>query len=201
MTNLTHLTIAEALKGLEAKDFTAVEITQAHIDAMAGAKALNAFITETPDLAIEQAKESDKRRADGKAGDLDGIPIAMKDLFCTKDVQTTAASHILEGFTPQYESTVSQKLKDAGTIMLGKANLDEFAMGSSNTTSYFGNVISPWKREGDDAQLVPGGSSGGSAAAVAARIAMGATGTDTGGSIRQPAAFCGIAGIKPTYGR
>lgn len=201
MTNLTHLTIAEALKGLEAKDFTAVEITQAHIDAMAGAKSLNAFITETPDLAIEQAKESDKRRADGNAGDLDGIPIAMKDLFCTKDVQTTAASHILEGFVPQYESTVSQKLKDAGTVMLGKANLDEFAMGSSNTTSYFGNVISPWKRDGDDAQLVPGGSSGGSAAAVAARIAMGATGTDTGGSIRQPAAFCGIAGIKPTYGR
>jgi aspartyl-tRNA(Asn)/glutamyl-tRNA(Gln) amidotransferase subunit A len=202
MTDLTNLTIAEALNGLTKKDFTSEELTQAHIDAMAGAKSLNAFITETPELALEQAKESDKRRADGKAGDLDGIPIAMKDLFCTKDVQTTAASHILEGFIPQYESTVSQKLKDAGTIMLGKANLDEFAMGSSNTTSYFGNVISPWKRnDGSNAELVPGGSSGGSAAAVAARIAMGATGTDTGGSIRQPAAFCGIAGIKPTYGR
>lgn len=202
MTSLTRLTIAEALKGLENKDFTSVELTQAHIDAMATAKNLNCFIVETPDLALEQAAESDKRRASGDARDLDGIPIAMKDLFCTKDVQTTAGSHILEGFKPEYESTVSQNLLSAGTVMLGKANLDEFAMGSSNTTSHYGNVINPWKRkDGSNAELVPGGSSGGSAAAVAARIAMASTGTDTGGSIRQPAAFCGITGIKPTYGR
>lgn len=201
MTKLTDMTIAEALKGLESKDFTAVEITQAHIDAMTAAKELNCFITETPDLALERAAESDQRRSSGDAGSMDGIPIAMKDLFCTEGVQTTAASHILEGFIPEYESTVSQKLRDAGTVMLGKVNLDEFAMGSSNTTSYFGNVENPWKRDGDDTVLVPGGSSGGSASAVAARIAMAATGTDTGGSIRQPAAFCGISGIKPTYGR
>ena len=201
MTDLTHLTIAQALTGLEKKDFTAVELAQAHIDAMANAKALNAFITETPEIALKQAGESDKRRASGNAGALDGIPLAIKDLFCTKGVQTTAASHILEGFVPEYESTVTQKLFDDGAVMLGKANLDEFAMGSSTTTSYFGNTINPWKREGDNADLVPGGSSGGSSAAVAARIAMGATGTDTGGSIRQPAAFCGISGIKPTYGR
>lgn len=202
MTNLTDMTMAEALKGLENKDFTSVELTQSHIDAMELARNLNAFIVETPELALEQAAASDKRRAEGKAGDLDGIPIAMKDLFCTKGVQTTAASKILEGFVPEYESTVSQKLLDAGTVMLGKANMDQFAMGSANTTSAFGNVISPWKRnDGSNAELVPGGSSGGSAAAVAARIAMAATGTDTGGSIRQPAAFCGITGIKPTYGR
>ncbi len=201
MTNLTNLTITEALKGLESKDFSAVELTQAHIDAMGKAKGLNAFITETPEAALEQAATSDKRRANGTAGALEGIPIAMKDLFCTEGVQTTAGSHILEGFVPPYESTVSQKLKDAGTISLGKTNLDEFAMGSSNTTSHFGNVINPWKRQNDDADLVPGGSSGGSSAAVAARMAMGATGTDTGGSIRQPAAFTGIVGMKPTYGR
>jgi aspartyl-tRNA(Asn)/glutamyl-tRNA(Gln) amidotransferase subunit A len=202
MSNLTDLTIAEALQALEAKEFTAVELTQAHIDAGDAAHQLNAYITKTPELAIERANASDKRRAEGKAGDLDGIPIAMKDLFCTKGVQTTAASKILEGFIPEYESTVSKKLEEAGTIMLGKANLDEFAMGSSNTTSAYGNVLNPWKRnDGSNAELVPGGSSGGSAAAVSARIAMAATGTDTGGSIRQPAAFCGIAGIKPTYGR
>lgn len=201
MSNLTHFTITEALKGLEKKDFTAVELTQAHIDAMAQAKGLNAYITETPELALEQAKASDARRAKGDAGDLDGIPLAIKDLFCTEDVQTTAASHILEGFKPQYESTVSGKLFDAGSVMLGKANLDEFAMGSSNTTSYYGNVINPWKIKNDDKDLTPGGSSGGSAASVAAYLAMGATGTDTGGSIRQPASFCGISGIKPTYGR
>lgn len=202
MSNLTNLTIKEALIGLENKDFTAVELTQAHVDAIEAARNLNCFIVETPDLALAEAKASDERRASGNAGDLDGIPIAMKDLFCTKGIQTTAASHILEGFKPQYESTVSQKLKDAGTITLGKANLDEFAMGSSNTTSYFGNVISPWTAQNaPDTALTPGGSSGGSAAAVAARIAMGATGTDTGGSIRQPASFCGITGIKPTYGR
>ena len=157
-------------------------------------------------MALKQAAESDKRRSSNNAGALDGIPIAMKDLFCTNGIQTTAGSHILEGFIPQYESTVSQKLLNAGAVMLGKANCDEFAMGSSNTTSHFGNVISPWKREGNSGgdsniELVPGGSSGGSAAAVSARIAMGATGTDTGGSIRQPAAYCGITGIKPTYGR
>ncbi len=202
MTNLTHLTIKDALKGLENKDFTSVELTQAHIDAMGSAKDLNCFIVETPELALEQAKASDERRASGNAGRLEGIPIAMKDLFCTKDVQTTASSHILEGFKPQYESTVSQNMLNDGMVMLGKVALDEFAMGSSNTTSYFGNVINPWTRNnGDGAKLVPGGSSGGSASAVAARIAMGATGTDTGGSIRQPAAFCGLAGIKPTYGR
>ena len=202
MTNLTHLTIADALKGLDNKDFTAVELTQAHIDAMEAARDLNAFIVETPDLALEQAKASDERRAKGTVGRLEGIPIAMKDLFCTKGVQTTASSKILEGFIPQYESTVSQNMLNDGMVMLGKVALDEFAMGSSNTTSYFGNVINPWKRnDGSDAQLVPGGSSGGSVAAVAARIAMGATGTDTGGSIRQPASFCGLTGIKPTYGR
>ena len=202
MTDLTQMTMAEALSALDKKDITAVELTQSHIDAIEAARALNAFIVETPELALEQAAESDKRRAEGNAQPLDGIPIAMKDLFCTKGVQTTAASHILEGFVPEYESTVSQNLKNAGTVMLGKANLDEFAMGSANTTSHFGNVISPWKRnDGSNAELVPGGSSGGSAAAVAARISMAATGTDTGGSIRQPAAFCGITGIKPTYGR
>ncbi len=201
MSALTNLTIEEALKGLEKKDFTAVELTQAHIDAMEKHKALNAYITETPDLALEQAKVSDERRAAGNAGNLDGIPLGIKDLFCTDGVQTTAASHILEGFVPRYESTVTANLFKDGAVMLGKMNLDEFAMGSSNTTSYFGNVINPWKREGDDSDLVPGGSSGGSASAVSARLCMGATGTDTGGSIRQPAAFCGISGIKPTYGR
>lgn len=201
MTDLTQLTIKDALKGLDAKEFTSVELTQAHIDAGDAAKGLNAYITDTPEIAIEQAKASDARRSAGDAKALDGIPMAIKDLFCTDGVQTTAASKILEGFIPQYESTVTANLFGDGVVMLGKANLDEFAMGSANTTSYFGNVINPWKREGDDSDLVPGGSSGGSAAAVAARIAMGATGTDTGGSIRQPAAFCGITGIKPTYGR
>lgn len=202
MSNLTDISVVEALNGLKNKDFTSVELTQAHIDGMEAAKHLNAFITETPELALKQAMESDKRYAAGNAGALDGIPIGMKDLFCTKGVQTTAASHILEGFVPEYESTVSQKIWDAGAVLLGKTNLDEFAMGSANTTSHFGNVISPWKaNDGSNADLVPGGSSGGSAAAVAARIVMAATGTDTGGSIRQPAAFCGITGIKPTYGR
>lgn len=202
MSELTHLTIAEALKGLEAKEFTSVELTQAHIDAIETHRHLNAFIVETPDLALQQAEASDKRRAAGEARELDGIPLAIKDLYCTKGVQTTASSHILEGFIPQYESTVSQNLLDDGIIMLGKTSMDEFAMGSSNTTSYFGNVINPWKKSGgNNADLVPGGSSGGSAAAVAARICMGATASDTGGSIRQPASFCGLAGIKPTYGR
>lgn len=200
MSDLTHLTIAEALKGLENKDFTSVELTEAHIKAGEAAKDLNCYITETPDQAMEMAKASDAKRASGQTGILEGIPLAIKDLFCTEGVQTTAASHILEGFVPQYESTVTANLFGEGAVMLGKANLDEFAMGSSNTTSYFGNVINPWRAE-DGADRTPGGSSGGSASAVAARIAMGATGTDTGGSIRQPAAFCGIAGVKPTYGR
>ena len=201
MTDLTDLTIAQALKGLSAKDFSATELTQAHITAMEGARHLNAYIVETPEIALKQAKESDARIAAGKMGKLEGIPLGIKDLFCTTDVQTTAGSKILEGFKPKYESTVSQNLLDAGSTMLGKLNLDEFAMGSSNTTSAYGNVISPWKRAGDNRDLVPGGSSGGSAAAVSARLCLGATGTDTGGSIRQPAAFTGIVGIKPTYGR
>ncbi|TAL37444.1 MAG: Asp-tRNA(Asn)/Glu-tRNA(Gln) amidotransferase subunit GatA [Alphaproteobacteria bacterium] len=201
MSKLTNLTIAQALAGLKKKEFTAVELVDAHIHAAEAARLLNCFITETFDAARAQAKESDARYAKGNPLPLDGIPIAMKDLFCTEGVQTTAASAILKGFKPPYESTVSAQMKRDGTITLGKANLDEFAMGSSNTTSAYGNVINPWKRKGDNKDLVPGGSSGGSAAAVAARIVMGATGTDTGGSIRQPAAFCGITGIKPTYGR
>ncbi|MGB9152718.1 MAG: Asp-tRNA(Asn)/Glu-tRNA(Gln) amidotransferase subunit GatA [Alphaproteobacteria bacterium] len=204
MSKLTDLTIAEALQGLSAKKFSAVELTDAHIAGVEKARGLNAFITETPDLARKQAKESDARRASGKAGELDGIPLAIKDLYCTKGVRTTAASHILDNFVPTYESTVSQKLFDAGAVMLGKVNLDEFAMGSGGTTSYFKPTINPWS--GSDPvnaarKLVPGGSSSGSSAAVAARIAMGATGTDTGGSIRQPASVTGIVGIKPTYGR
>lgn len=200
MTNLTDLTIAQALKSLEKKEFTAAELTAAHIRAMESMKHLNAFVTSTPDLAMEQAKASDARRAKGQAGALEGIPLAIKDLFCTNGVRTTASSRILENFVPTYESTVTSNLFRDGAIMLGKTGLDEFAMGSSNTTSAYGNIENPWRREGDDTPLVPGGSSGGSSAAVAARIAMGATGTDTGGSIRQPASFCGIVGLKPTYG-
>jgi len=198
MTDLTDLTIAGALAGLGRGDFTAVELTRAHVQAMETKEGLNAYITPTPDLALAQAAASDARRAKGRAGPLDGIPLAIKDLFCTKGVRTTAASRILGDFAPPYESTVTQKLADAGAVALGKTNLDEFAMGSANTTSAFGHVINPWST---DTPLTPGGSSGGSAAAVAARIAMGATGTDTGGSVRQPAAFTGIVGIKPTYGR
>lgn len=202
MTNLTDLTLSEAVKGLEKKEFSSKEITQAHIKAMEEHRHLNAFIVETPEIALKQAEASDARRAKGEAGYLEGAPIGIKDLFCTTGVQTTAASKILEGFKPQYESTVTTKLFADGAVMLGKLNLDEFAMGSSNTTSGYGNVISPWKRnDGSNADLTPGGSSGGSAAAVSARLCLAATGTDTGGSIRQPAAFCGIAGIKPTYGR
>ncbi len=202
MTHLTHLTLTEALKGLEEKEFSAKEITQAHIKAVESARHLNCFITETPELALKQANDSDARRAKGEALPLDGVPLAIKDLFCTKGVKTTASSKILANFVPAYESTVSANLFRDGAVMLGKTGLDEFAMGSSNTTSAFGNVISPWKRkDGSNADLTPGGSSGGSAAAVAARICLGATGTDTGGSIRQPASFCGISGIKPTYGR
>lgn len=199
--NMLDLTIAEALDALAAKKISAVELADAHIQAVASLNPrLNAFITETPDLARAQAKASDAARATGTAPALSGIPLAIKDLFCTEGVRTTAGSRILDPFVPPYESTVSAKLKSAGAVMLGKANLDEFAMGSSNITSGYGPVENPWQRA-DGAKLVPGGSSGGSASAVAARIAMGATGTDTGGSIRQPASFCGIAGIKPTYGR
>ena len=195
------MTIAAARDRLAKKEFTALELTDAHLAAMDKARDLNAFIVTTPDVARERAKAADVRIQSGKAGALEGIPVGIKDLFCTEGLQTTAASHILEGFKPQYESTVSQKLRDAGSVMLGKLNLDEFAMGSSNMTSYFGPVKSPWKAKGRKDDLVPGGSSGGSAAAVSACLAMGATGTDTGGSIRQPAAFCGIVGVKPTYGR
>lgn len=201
MSDLTKLTIAEALGGLEKGDFSSRELTAAHITAMTASKPLNAFITETPEQAVDAATASDARRAKGEAGKLEGIPLAIKDLFCTKGVLTTAASHILDGFTPHYESTVTANLWDAGAVMVGKVNLDEFAMGSSNETSFYGNVVNPWRRDGDDSALVPGGSSGGSASAVASFSAMGATGTDTGGSIRQPAAFTGIVGMKPTYGR
>ncbi|CAK0779006.1 Glutamyl-tRNA(Gln) amidotransferase subunit A [Azospirillaceae bacterium] len=204
MGALTRLTIAEALDGLERRVFSAEELTQAHIDAMVAARSLNAFITETPEKALAMARLSDERRRRGEAQLLDGVPIAVKDLFCTEGVLTTAASHILDGFKPPYESTVTANLWRAGAVMLGKANLDEFAMGSSNVTSYYGPVVNPWspgKVGAWERKLVPGGSSGGSAAAVAARCAMGATGTDTGGSIRQPGSFCGIVGLKPTYGR
>jgi aspartyl-tRNA(Asn)/glutamyl-tRNA(Gln) amidotransferase subunit A len=202
MTDLTNLTVAEIRDGHRAGDFSAVEVAEAFNANVAGAKALNAFIVETPDRAIEAAKVADADRAAGTLKPLSGVPIGMKDLFTTNGVQTTAASHMLEGFVPRYESTVSQNLWDAGCGMLGKLNLDQFAMGSSNETSYFGNVISPWKRnDGGNAALAPGGSSGGSSAAIAARLCPAATGTDTGGSIRQPAAFTGISGIKPTYGR
>ena len=201
MGELTQLTIAGAARALEAGETSAEELAQVHIAAVEGARDLNAFITETPDVALERARESDVRRANGDAlGAMDGIPIAVKDLFCTDGVLTTAGSHILDGFMPTYESTVSQNLRGAGAVMLGKTNLDEFAMGSANITSYYGPVKNPWTTsEGKD--FVPGGSSGGSAATIAARMALGATGTDTGGSIRQPASFCGIVGLKPTYGR
>jgi aspartyl-tRNA(Asn)/glutamyl-tRNA(Gln) amidotransferase subunit A len=201
MAALTDLTIAEARDQLRAKKISARELAQAHVSAMARAKQLNAFITETPEMALSMATASDQRLKAGDGGALEGVPLAIKDLFCTKDVLTTAASHVLHGFKPPYESTVSANLWKAGAVLLGKTNLDEFAMGSSNTTSYYGPVHNPWQRRGDNRPLVPGGSSGGSAAAVAARLAMGATGTDTGGSIRQPAAFCGLVGLKPTYGR
>ena len=201
MSQLTDLSIAAMRRGLAAREFSAAELTAAHLAAMAEARHLNAFIVETPEIATAQAAAADAALAKGEAGPLAGIPLGIKDLFCTEGVQTTAASKILEGFIPQYESTVSGKLLKAGAVMLGKLNLDEFAMGSSNETSAYGKVISPWKARGSNRDLVPGGSSGGSAAAVSARIAAGATGTDTGGSIRQPAAFTGISGIKPTYGR
>jgi len=200
-TSLTQLSLTQARDGLLKKDFSAVELTKAHLAVMAEKRNLNAFITETPDLALEQAETSDKRIASGKAGALEGLPIAIKDLYCTKGVRTTAASKILDNFIPPYESTVTQNLWDAGAVMLGKVNMDEFAMGSSNLNSAYGHVINPWRRSDNPTKdLVPGGSSGGSVAAVAAHMALAATASDTGGSIRQPAAFCGLVGIKPTYG-
>jgi aspartyl-tRNA(Asn)/glutamyl-tRNA(Gln) amidotransferase subunit A len=201
MSGTTDLTIAEARNALAKGEMSALELTEAQIAAVEAARPLNAFITETPEQALEMAAASDTRRRNGEVGALEGIPLAIKDLFCTEGVLTTAGSHILDGFKPPYESTVTANLWASGAVMLGKTNLDEFAMGSSNMTSYYGPVESPWRRPGDNRPLVPGGSSGGSSAAVAARCALGATGTDTGGSIRQPAAFCGVVGMKPTYGR
>ncbi|QNT78606.1 Asp-tRNA(Asn)/Glu-tRNA(Gln) amidotransferase subunit GatA [Entomobacter blattae] len=199
---LTDLTLVEARKGLAEKKFSSAELTKAYLDAIeAHNPRLNAYITVTADQALEQAVKADQQIAKGEGKALSGIPLGIKDLFCTKGVLTTAASRILENFVPPYESTVTAHLLRDGAVFLGKTNLDEFAMGSANITSAFGAVENPWKRKGDEAFLVPGGSSGGSAAAVAARMALGATGTDTGGSIRQPASFCGITGVKPTYGR
>src|SRR6188768_2462497 len=212
MTDLTSMTIAEARNGLANKSFTSLELTDAHLTAIEAARALNAFVLETPDQARSMARAVDARIAKGEGGPLAGIPLAIKDLFATKDVRTTACSKILGNFVPSYESTVTSQLWRDGAVMLGKLNNDEFAMGSSNETSCFGPVVNPWRREGSNvgaapsgqiegAHLVPGGSSGGSASAVAARLCLGATATDTGGSIRQPAAFTGTVGIKPTYGR
>jgi aspartyl-tRNA(Asn)/glutamyl-tRNA(Gln) amidotransferase subunit A len=193
--------LAEARDGLARKSFSAAELAQAHVRAIEAARALNAFVLETPDRALAMAKESDAKIAKGDARPLEGIPLAIKDLFCTNGVRTTACSHILGNFVPTYESTVTAQLWRDGAVLLGKTNNDEFAMGSSNETSYFGPVHSPWRRRGANTPLTPGGSSGGSAAAVAAQLCLGATGTDTGGSIRQPAAFTGTVGMKPTYGR
>jgi len=201
VTDLTALTLADARDGLRKKSFSATELTEAHVAAVAKARALNAYVLETPERAAEMAKASDARIAKGEAGPLEGIPLAVKDMFCTAGVRTTACSHILDNFVPTYDSTVTSQLWRDGAVLLGKTNNDEFAMGSANETSYFGPVHSPWRRKGSNTPLTPGGSSGGSAAAVAAQLCLGATGTDTGGSIRQPAAFTGTVGIKPTYGR
>ena len=201
MSSLTSLTLKAALDGLAAKSFSSEELTQAHVEAVAAAKPLNAFILETPEKALDMARAADARRAKGEAGPLEGAPLGIKDLFCTEGVRSTACSNILGNFVPTYESTVTSQLWRDGAVMLGKLNMDEFAMGSSNETSAFGPVVNPWRRDGGNAQLTPGGSSGGSAAAVAADLCLGATATDTGGSIRQPAAFTGTVGIKPTYGR
>ena len=201
MSALTKLTLKAALDGLESKAFSSEEITQAHIAAIEAARSLNAYVLETPDKALEMARASDSRRATGQAGPLDGAPLGIKDLFCTHGVRSTAGSNILGNFVPAYESTVTSQLWRDGAVMLGKLNMDEFAMGSSNESSAFGPVINPWRSNGSNSKLTPGGSSGGSAASVAADLCLGATATDTGGSIRQPAAFTGTVGIKPTYGR
>src|SRR6187200_3050370 len=201
MSELTRLTIADARAGLNRRKFSAAELADAHLVAIEKTRSLNAYVLETPERAAAMAKAADARIAKGDAGPLEGIPLAVKDMFCTEGVRTTACSRILDNFLPTYESTVSSNLWRDGAVMLGKLNNDEFAMGSSNETSFMGPVISPWRRQGANTPLVPGGSSGGSAAAVAAHLALAATGTDTGGSIRQPAAFTGIVGIKPTYGR
>ena len=199
MSDMNAWSLAQARDALRAKQFTSVELTEACLSAIEGADALGAFVHKTPELALDLARAADQHLASGDAPDMCGLPIGIKDLFCTKGVPSQAASRILEGFKPEYESTVSQKLRDSGAVMLGKLNMDEFAMGSSNETSIYGDVVNPWKL-GEQA-LTPGGSSGGSAAAVAADLCLAATGTDTGGSIRQPAAFTGTVGIKPTYGR
>lgn len=198
MSKLNTLTVHETLDGLNKKEFSAVELAEEYIKEAEAARRLNAYVLETPEAALSKAAESDQRYASGNPRPLEGIPLGIKDLFCTEGIRTTACSHILDGFIPPYESTVTARLFEAGASCLGKLNMDEFAMGGSNETSYYGPVINPWKAEKN---LVPGGSSGGSAAAVAANICAAATGTDTGGSIRQPAAFCGVSGIKPTYGR
>jgi len=199
--DLTRLSLADTAKGLKAKDFTSKEVTASYLFAIEKAEALNAFVAVTADQALEMAASSDEKLQKGEGGTLEGVPLGIKDLFATKGVHTQAASHILDGFKPEYESTVTQNLWNDGAVMLGKLNMDEFAMGSSNETSYYGPVINPWRAKGSNVDLVPGGSSGGSASAVAGWLCAGATATDTGGSIRQPAAFTGTVGIKPTYGR
>ena len=202
MTDLTKLTLADARKGLAGRDFSATELTRAYLGAIEAANPkLNAYVAVTPDRALEMAGASDARLATGEGGALEGVPLGIKDLFATKGVHTQAASHILDGFKPEYESTVTANLWRDGAVLLGKLNMDEFAMGSSNETSYYGPVVNPWRAAGSTEKLVPGGSSGGSAAAVSAWLCAGATATDTGGSIRQPAAFTGTVGVKPTYGR
>ncbi|WP_372785348.1 Asp-tRNA(Asn)/Glu-tRNA(Gln) amidotransferase subunit GatA [Phenylobacterium sp.] len=201
MSDLTKLTLKTALDGLASKSFSSVELTQAHVEAIEAARALNAFVLETPEQALDMARASDARRAAGTAGPLDGAPLGIKDLFCTQGVRSTAGSKIIGEFKPTYESTVTANLWRDGAVMLGKLNMDEFAMGSSNETSAWGPVVNPWRSKGGNAQLTPGGSSGGSASAVAAELCLAATATDTGGSIRQPASFTGTVGIKPTYGR
>lgn len=200
-TNLTELTLTQAKDGLDKKQFSCVELTEAFLKNMEDKRSLNAYVTETPEIALEQAKAADQRYAINNARKLEGLPLAIKDLFCTKDVLTTAGSNMLNNFISPYESTVTQNLWNEGGVMLGKTNMDEFAMGSSNMTSFYGNVINPWRESArPEKDLTPGGSSGGSAAAVAGHLALAATASDTGGSIRQPAAFCGLVGIKPTYG-
>ncbi|WP_375202684.1 Asp-tRNA(Asn)/Glu-tRNA(Gln) amidotransferase subunit GatA [Hyphococcus sp.] len=202
MSNPADLTLAQLRDALKKKEVTSLEATDAYLSRIEKAKALNAFITVTPDKARDMAKASDAQLAKGAGGDLEGVPLGIKDLFCVEGVLTTAASHILDGFHPRYESTVTSHLWRDGAVMLGKLNMDEFAMGSSNETSFYGNVINPWRREdGGNADLTPGGSSGGSSASVAARLCAAATATDTGGSIRQPASLTNTVGVKPTYGR